>query len=131
MSSLFQWREPHSAVNADWAVSQKLFTEIITKYSKYFFILALIGLINLVYRGTNILFKPSLTILGLVLYFWCNYLIRKKSIIALTDKGIRHHFWKLIPWDEIELYSMETKASLKHIEIKSNGEWYDFYFDPQ
>lgn len=131
MSSLFQWQEPHSAVDADWAIYHKLFTDLSTKYFKYFLVLALIGLISLVYWGKNIMLKPSLAMLGLIFYFWCNYHIRKKSIIVLTDNGIRHHFWQLIPWNEIELYSMETQESLRRIEIKAKGKWYRFYFDPQ
>jgi hypothetical protein len=132
MSSLFQWQEPRSALDADWALSRKLFNSLSAGLFKVLLFITAIGLISL-YFGTKISPVPGLIILGLVFYYWCNNLIRRNFPITLTDKGIRHHLFRLIRWNEIELYFIEDEgeehSSLRRIEIKANGKWYRFYFD--
>jgi hypothetical protein len=135
MSSLFQWREPRSALDADWAISCKLFNNISASLFKALLSITLIGLISLHFAGTKISPVPGLIILGLIFSFWCNYLIRRNFPIILTDKGIRHHLFRLIPWSEIQLYFIENEgeehSSMRRIEIKANGKWCRFYFDAQ
>ena len=101
---------------------------------KVLLFIIVIGLVSL-YFGTKISPVPGLIILGLVLYFWCNNLIRRNFPITLTDKGIRHHLFRLIPWSEIQLYFIEDEgeehSSMRRIEIKASGKWYRFYFDTQ
>jgi hypothetical protein len=134
MSSLFQWREPRSVLDADWAVSRKLFNDMSASLFKLL-IITVIGLIGLYFDGTKISPGPGLIILGLVFYFWCNNLIRRNFPVVLTDKGIRHHLFMLIPWREIELYFIDNEdvksSSVRRIEIKAKGKWHRFYFDTQ
>lgn len=134
MSSLFQWREPHSALDTDWAISRKLFNALSAGLFKVLIFITVIGVISL-YFGTKISPVPGLIILGLIFYFWCNNLIRRNFPITLTNKGISHHLCMLIPWNEIELYSIENEGEisspLRRIEIKAKGKWYRFYFDTQ
>ena len=134
MSSLFQWREPRSALDADWAISRKLFNALSAGLFKALIFITVIGVISL-YFGTKISPVPGLIILGLVFYYWCNNLIRRNFPITLTNKGISHHLSMLIPWNEIELYFIENEGEksspLRRIEIKAKGKWYRFYFDKQ
>lgn len=134
MSSLFQWREPRSVLDADWAISCKLFNDMSAGLFKLLLFITVIGLLSL-HFGTKISPVPGLVILGLVFYFGCSNLIRRNFPVTLTDKGIRHHLCMLIPWNEIKLYSIENEgektSSLRRIKIKAKGKWYRFYFDTQ
>lgn len=135
MSPLFQWQEPRAALDSQWRIYCKLFNNAGSTLFTVVFGFAVIYLFAFFYWGKKIYYTPFLFIGGLLLYFWGESLLRRHSFIVLTDKGIKHHRFLLIPWKNIELYSIDDcdyiATSIRQIKLKARGKWYKFYFDAQ
>lgn len=125
MSPLFQWQEPRSVLDSEWKRYCKLFNNASSDLFKLVFGFAAFFLFTFFYWGQKIPRTPFLVIGMILLYFWGESLTRRYSCIALTDKGIKHHRFLLIPWKDIELYSIADYGyaipSIKQIELKASG----------